>query len=63
VFARGPAIDSLLAQELKPLSNKFFSEVGLNDIPFGVFNDLQDGFKLGLKLRVVLQVVKKVLRA
>jgi hypothetical protein len=61
MLARGPGLDSLLAQELKPLSNKFFRLVGFNDITLGVFNDLQESFKLGLKVRVVLQAIKKIL--
>jgi hypothetical protein len=52
---------SLLSQELKPLSNEFFSLIGFHDIPLGVFNDLQESFKLGLKSRVAMQAVKKVL--
>ena len=39
VLARGPGLDSLPAQELKPLSNKFFGLVGFDDITLGVFND------------------------
>jgi hypothetical protein len=63
VFARGPAFDGLLAQELKALSNKFFSFIGFHYISLGVFNHLQESFKLGLKVRVALQAVKKVLGA
>ena len=56
-------MDGLLAQVLKPLSNKFLSLVGFYGIAFGVFNDLQKGFKLGLKVGVALQAVKEDLRA
>jgi hypothetical protein len=59
----GPRLDGLLAQELKPLGNEFFSLVGFDGIALGVFNDLQDSFELGLKMRVALQAVKEDLGA
>jgi hypothetical protein len=59
----GPGLHGLLAQELKPLSKKLFSLVGFDCIALGVFNNLQESFKLGLKIRVLLQAAKRVLGA
>jgi hypothetical protein len=53
----------LLAEELKPLGDKFFSLVGFDYIALGVFDDLKEGLELRLKIGVELQAVKELLRA
>jgi hypothetical protein len=63
VLALSPGLDGLVAQELQALGDEFFGLIGFDDIACGVFNNLQESFKLGEKLRVALQAVKKVLGA
>ena len=52
-----------LPQALKLLRDTFFNFVGFHDIAIRVVSDVENGFKLSLKLRVKLQAEKKVLRA
>src|SRR5215216_4453383 len=62
VLSSGPGLDNPLTQALKLLRNTLFNFIGFHDITFRVISDVEDGLKLGLKLRVAMQAVKKVLR-
>ena len=54
LLAHGPGLNGLLAHKAEFFEDALFGFIGFGGIASGVVNDIEQGIKLGLKIRVAL---------